>query len=247
MIYLYKTAKSSISYDDNNWYINNIPQNDDINKANDNKYRENATKEAYKQMSSDISKYVNHFHNIAVLTAAGTSMENGENSGKTRSELWKDCKEEISEICSFFLDTKEDLHEKISSIVNSQNIEDLLSFISLYEDLHGEIKDKEGISLKTRLKEKIVKACTLSLDKNNSHHQNFIRKITARKSSEPRVQLYTTNYDTLFEQAAQRMNYTIIDGFSFSYPRVFNGSNFDHDIVYEKKLESKMKKVLFQM
>lgn len=90
MIYLYKTAKSSISYDDNNWYINNIPQNDDINKANDNKYRENATKEAYKQMSSDISKYVNHFHNIAVLTAAGTSMENGENSGKTRSELWKD-------------------------------------------------------------------------------------------------------------------------------------------------------------
>lgn len=239
MIYLYKTAKSSISYDDNNWYINNIPQNDDINNANDNKYRENATKEAYKQMSSDISKYVNHFHNIAVLTAAGTSMENGENSGKTRSELWKDCKEEISEIYSFFLDTKEDLHEKISSIVNSQNIEDLLSFISLYEDLHGEIKDKEGISLKTRLKEKIVKACTLSLDINNSHHQNFIRKITARKSSEPRVQLYTTNYDTLFEQAAQRMNYTIIDGFSFSYPRVFNGSNFDHDIVYREKTRIK--------
>ena len=73
----------------------------------------------------------------------------------------------------------------------------------------------------------------------NRHHQDFIRKLTARKPAEPRVQLYTTNYDTLFEQAAQRMNYTIIDGFSFSYPRLFNGSNFDHDVVYRERTRIK--------
>ena len=77
------------------------------------------------------------------------------------------------------------------------------------------------------------------LDENNRHHQDFIRKLTARKPTEPRVQLYTTNYDTLFEQAAQRMNYTIIDGFSFSYPRIFNGINFDHDVVYRERTRIK--------
>lgn len=38
------------------------------------------------------------------------------------------------------------------------------------------------------------------------------------------------------------MNYTIIDGFSFSYPRVFNGSNFDHDIVYKERTRIKNEK-----
>ena len=32
----------------------------------------------------------------------------------------------------------------------------------------------------------------------------------------------------------KKMNYTIIDGFSFSYPRIFNGANFNHDIVFRE-------------
>jgi hypothetical protein len=39
------------------------------------------------------------------------------------------------------------------------------------------------------------------------------------------------NYDTLFEQAGRKKNFTIIDGFSFSHPRTFSGRNFDLDIV----------------
>lgn len=39
------------------------------------------------------------------------------------------------------------------------------------------------------------------------------------------------NYDTLFEQAAGKCGYTIIDGFSYSFPRTFNGKYFDYDIV----------------
>ena len=85
-----------------------------------------------------------------------------------------------------------------------------------------------------QIRKENCRCCRLKLDNTNKHHQDFIRKLTARKPSDPRVQLYTTNYDTLFEQAAQRMNYTIIDGFSFSYPRIFNGTNFDHDIVFRE-------------
>lgn len=237
-IYLYKTANKSIAYDDTNWYIDDIPQQQD--DGNDKaKFKELAVAEAQHLTASDISRYTNHFKNIAVLTAAGTSMENGSHGGKTRTDLWKSYEEEINAIYSVLIDNNDTLKKKCKSIIETKNIEEFLSLTILYEKLNSEIKDEEGCSLRCKLEKKIAEACKLPLDESNRHHQDFIRKLTARKPTEPRVQLYTTNYDTLFEQAAQRMNYTIIDGFSFSYPRIFNGSNFDHDIVYRERTRIK--------
>ena len=161
-------------------------------------------------------------------------MENGANGGKTRTELWDSYKDEIEAIGHVLMAKEGCLKDKCSAIIESKNIEDFLSFTILYEKLNGEIRDKKGNLLRSKLEKKIADACRLDLDATNKHHQDFIRKLTARKPSDPRVQLYTTNYDTLFEQAAQKMNYTIVDGFSFSYPRVFNGTNFNHDIVYRE-------------
>lgn len=237
-IYLYKTANKSVAYDEEHWYVDDNPQ-----QQNDGdgitKIKEYATSEAYHLMASDISKYTSHFKNVAVLTAAGTSMENGVHGGKTRIELWQSYEEEINAISSVFTKNDGVLKEKCQSIIESKNIEEFLSFTILYEKLNGVIKDEEGKSLRCKLEKKIADACRLTLDENNRHHQDFIRKLTARKPTEPRVQLYTTNYDTLFEQAAQRMNFTIIDGFSFSYPRIFNGINFDHDVVYRERTRIK--------
>lgn len=232
-VYLYKTVTSSVSYDENHWYINDKPQ---PQKSSDRiaEFESNSRTEAFRMIANDIIRYTSHFRNIAVLTAAGTSMENGANGGKTRTELWDSYKVEIKAIEDVFMAREGCLKEKCSSIIESKNIEDFLSFTILYEKLNGEIKDQDGNSLRNKLEKKIADACRLDLDVTNKHHQDFIRKLTARKPSEPRVQLYTTNYDTLFEQAAQKMNYTIIDGFSFSYPRIFNGTNFTHDIVYRE-------------
>ena len=47
----------------------------------------------------------------------------------------------------------------------------------------------------------------------------------------PRAKVFTLNYDTLFEQAGIQGNFTMIDGFSFSFPRIFSGRNFNYDIV----------------
>ena len=237
-VYLYKSTNKSVAYDDEQWYINDIPQqqNDGDGIVN---FKEFAVAEAYRLTASDIGRYTNHFKNNAVLTAAGTSMENGSYGGKTRTELWESYEKEINAISNVLTNTSDNLKEKCQNIIDSKNIEDFLSFTILYEKLNGEIKDEEGISLRCKLEKKIAEACKLPLDENNRHHQDFIRKLTARKPTEPRIQLFTTNYDTLFEQAAQRMNYTIIDGFSFSFPRIFNGSNFDHDIVYRERTRIK--------
>lgn len=230
-VYLYKTQNSSVAYDDEQWYINDKIQE----KKDGDNVQEKAKEHAFKLMAEDLSRYMSHFRNIAVLTAAGTSMENGIHGGKTRTELWESYEDEINKIANVFTSTDGPLKDKCTQILQDKNIEDFLSFTILYEKLNGEIIDKDDSkNLRIKLENKIAAACKLDLDETNQHHQDFIRKLTARKPSEPRIQLYTTNYDTLFEQAARRMNYVIIDGFSLSYPRVFNGTNFDFDIVFRE-------------
>lgn len=238
-IYVYRSAKKSVAYDNEGWYVDAVKQKNDKDNDDVANFKEYATAEAYKLFSYDISRYVNHFHNIAVLAAAGTSMENGKHGGKTRVELWKSCEREINEISEIFTSNEGVLRDRCNAILASKNLEDFLSFTILYEKLNGEIISEDKRALRHILESKIAEACRLVLDEENRHHQDFIKKLTARKPTEPRVQLYTTNYDTLFEQAAQRMNYTIIDGFSFSYPRLFNGSNFDHDVVYRERTRIK--------
>ena len=230
-VYLYKTQNSSVAYDDEQCYVNDQIQE----KKDGDNVQEKAKEYAFKLMAEDLSRYLSHFRNIAVLTAAGTSMENGTHGGKTRTKLWESYEDEINKIASVFTSTDGPLKDKCTQILQDKNIEDFLSFTILYEKLNGEILDKDdGKNLRIKLENKIATACELALDETNQHHQDFIRKLTARKPSEPRLQLYTTNYDTLFEQAARRMNYVVIDGFSLSYPRVFNGTNFDFDIVFRE-------------
>lgn len=231
---IYKSQEKCISYDEDGWYVNNTIQQSKGGETID-CYAESAYKEAFIESQKDITNFTAHFKHVAVLTAAGTSMENGDNGGKTRKDLWQEYLPEINGIKDILVQKGGYMAQHCKEIVDSQNIENFLSFTILYEKLNGPIKNEEGVYLRKELEKKIANACRLILDDNNHHHQNFLRKLTARKPSDPRVQLYTTNYDTLFEQAATRLNYTIIDGFSFSYPRVFNGSNFDRDIVFREK------------
>lgn len=84
-IYLYKTAVKSVSYDETHWYINGEPQ---PQKDGDGiaEFKSNASAESFRIIANDIVRYTSHFKNVAVLTAAGTSMEMGrmeENKDRT--------------------------------------------------------------------------------------------------------------------------------------------------------------------
>ena len=52
-----------------------------------------------------------------------------------------------------------------------------------------------------------------------------------RRKTHNRVKIFTTNYDTLIEQAAEKEGFLLIDGFSYNFPRTFNSYNFDIDFV----------------
>lgn len=174
-----------------------------------------------------------HFKNVVVLTAAGTSMDNGgkETSGKTREGLWDFCQTEIDAFTGSIKDFKKKSFYKI------KDIEGLLSYLILFEKLNGEIKLGDNV-LREALELKIAEACKLKLQP-QAPHKDFLNKIIARKPSDPRVQLFTTNYDLLFEMAANESGFVIIDGFSFTQPRRFSGRYFDLDIVNREKTRIK--------
>lgn len=230
MKYLFIDANNKISFDEDNYYLNGKSQSNE--KAEN--AAELAKKLAFSKVSETIVRFSNAFKNVAVLTAAGTSMDNGENGGKSRASLWTFCEQETNALYEVLKDKGDTLKANLDKAKEENNIEDFLSIVVIYEKLNGEIKEGED-SLREKLQKKIAEACTLELDSNNRHHSDFLRKLTARKPSDPRVQLYTTNYDTLFEQAAMQAGLTVIDGFSFSNPRRFSGVNFDYDIVYRER------------
>lgn len=221
-----------LAYDDKNYYVNNKVQ--DSKKDRD----ETPTKEDIEKQANDLkiqqlynSFLRKHFKNIVVLTGAGSSKDSG---GKLMGELWKECKTEIESLVKTLPDIK------TKSFYDTEpDIEAFISYITLIEKTADENKASELKKGRDELEKKIKELCTLTLQKNKSPHIDFLNKITARKNNDSRVQIFTTNYDTLFEQAANEAGFVIIDGFSFTQPREFSGRWFDLDIVNREKTRLK--------
>lgn len=218
-----------ISYDSQNCYVN-----DNIQTSTEPEQpfmpEEMANKEKISFYNSFFRK---HFQHVVVLSAAGTSRDNGKDKlkcGKTRDELWEYCQREIDSL-------ENDINSlKSRNFYLNKDIENLLSYVILYSKIND---SNETFQNKiSTIENKIAEACRLELQK-DSPHKLFLDKITTRKPSDSRIQLFTTNYDTLFEQAAQAGGFVIIDGFSFTQPRVFSGRYFDYDIVNRERTRLK--------
>ncbi len=62
-------------------------------------------------------------------------------------------------------------------------------------------------------------------------HRSLLRKLTRRRVRDPRLKVFTTNYDLCFELAASMLGLIVADGFSFSYPNTFDPRYFEYDMV----------------
>lgn len=165
--------------------------------------------------------------NIMVLAGSGTSLGNIVN-GPKMWDLWIACTtgdmKTISNDC--FNENKYDC-----VLESNKNIEVCLSHCEAYLQVGGTIEKTEIFIHKC--KELILEKCRFIIDKDTQlvGHKEFIRKLARRKSKDPRVKLFTTNYDTCFEDAAGLLGISVIDGFSFSMPRIYDARFFDMDIV----------------
>jgi hypothetical protein len=193
----------------------------------------------------------NQFENLIILTGAGSSVGIGDNilikdvsterKGRLLAQLWDDVSVAITEkilnrfcVLVKYVDKYKEKEEDVD-LKYIKNLEKLLSLANIARNYVTDVPlEKEtALDIEDIINqiEKIIKVnCTLKLPE-NAPHSIFIEKITKRKVTLPRVKVFTLNYDTLFEQAGRKKNFTIIDGFSFSHPRTFSGRNFDLDIV----------------
>ncbi|MBS1502521.1 MAG: SIR2 family protein [Bacteroidetes bacterium] len=174
-----------------------------------------------------------HFENLIILTGAGSSVGWG---GVTMKELWDKVEVKLTavkleEFCREVKFIEKDT--KLADLKPEQK--DLEKLLSKANTAKNFVETKFDIKTAIETCEKeIFESCKLIL-KTDSPHEPFLNKITNRKLKDPRVKIFTLNYDTLFEQAAILGNFTVIDGFSFSSPRTLSGRNFDYDIVYREK------------
>jgi hypothetical protein len=183
----------------------------------------------------------NQFENLIVLTGAGSSVGIGEDinidgeayeerKGRLLVELWDDVEAKLTKnVLDQFCEIVNYLDKDNATNQYIKNLEKLLSLANVSKNY---VKDCPiNIDSTIEVIEKLIQEkCTLKLPL-NAPHNIFIERVTKRKVTLPRVKIFTLNYDTLFEQAGRKKNFTIIDGFSFSHPRTFSGRNFDLDIV----------------
>jgi len=174
----------------------------------------------------------NEIENVVILSGAGSSVDIGEtNKGLTMGGLWdKMNKEKLACLKKLIEETNYAKIDKDGNIEKDNLIKDLELLLSRAGMKNIVTPNSELEKVIKEAREFIVKECTLALPK-NSPHVKFLDKATLRPQKFPRVKIFTLNYDTLFEQAAAKEKFTVIDGFTFSNPRVFNGKYFDYDII----------------
>lgn len=212
----------TISFSEDEVQVNGIKQSDEL-------YQNETTKEyAYRLMRQEYSSVIKRqYENIVVLTGAGSSIGIGKsNKGKSMTELWEEIIKNIQ------YSSLEEFANRINFSEIQEDYTDLEALLSqamLYQKLFT--NDNEVREMIDKIKEIIKRNCTISITRDAPHH-NFLRKLTSRKLKYSRTKIFTLNYDTLFEQAASQGGYVVIDGFSFTTPRQFNGVNYDYDIVY---------------
>lgn len=180
-------------------------------------YIETMKKDFYKNL---LQNQYSEIENIVILSGAGSSVGIGEiQTGMAMSGLWDSFeKEDPTTLNTLLFETGHNKKNKdLEALLSSAGINN----IAKKGILKNEIQ---------KVKEFIVDKCSLDLPL-NSPHEKFLNKVTLRPQKYPRIKLFTLNYDTLFEQAASQEMLTVIDGFTFSIPREFNGKYFDYDII----------------
>lgn len=112
------------------------------------------------------------------------------------------------------------------------NIEKLLTFCKIYVTLFADENAKKVQNF-IDVAEIAILGCVsfVTASTNLASHRQLVRKIARRGIRKPRAKVFTTNYDLCFEYAAQGQQFVVVDGFSHSFPQIYDRAHFSYDIV----------------
>jgi hypothetical protein len=171
---------------------------------------------------------------LVVLVGLGASLGIATRSGEFLAPKMSDLWDAISKIESF-----DAVKVKLSpAVIAEANLEHALSDTQARLALSPNDADLKRFLAEA---EHIVwQRCNfIDDDADVGAHELFLRKVARRSTRLQRTQLFTTNYDLAFEEAARRSRFNVIDGFGYRGNQ-FDGGSFDLDYVRRRPHEQLM-------
>lgn len=99
-------------------------------------------------------------------------------------------------------------------------------------DLHADVID-ECVRQVTSTLARLCRLPTSGAGESGFHaYKDLLRKLLTRPLNLKRANIFTLNYDTLVEQAADAEGIVLIDGFVGTVRRVFRPESYDHDLYF---------------
>jgi hypothetical protein len=194
--------------------------------------------EFHKEVVSQISKFFGRkFENIVLLCGAGTSISETQDKiiGKTMRDISlsigkfleeSDSQyftiEEVARLCKY-------LHYDYKS--DKFNLEDFMSQMIKSSDFIDETDCAKFAQTSEIILKKIVENTSYSFDQSVLNHHSIINTLVNKVAPPHKLTIATTNYDTLFEEAAELIDCSVIDGFSNSLKPKFDSDLFEWNFV----------------
>ncbi len=228
----------------------------DVHKDGD-LLKELSNEAAVQRLQALLSEWL-RMENLVVLTAAGCSVACG---GKTMGDLEKAVLEAVNKIYGLPQGARAIIKQRLkdndnirkpewaktgfeqwlSYLVNSLHLEQQKdSPIASLQWKNANCNTKDIKKLIDYISKAIYAECALTLPKEKESdtsktiapHLAFLSRLMARDSTLGRTHLFTLNYDTLFEQAIERLGIQYFDGFSGRANARFDPSVYGLDIHY---------------
>lgn len=179
------------------------------------------------RFQDDMVSLLNSEHLVVLAglgASIGVSSSDGTKQAPSMSALW----EKVAQYPDF--DQIETLLSQ--GIVDNENFEFMLSDAQARLALIEEPSEKELLEDFVSHAEQLVWEGCNFIDESSKlpYHEALLRRIARRSTRLQRAQVFTTNYDLAFEQAAANIRAKVIDGFGFGRD-VFEPSSFDLDFV----------------
>lgn len=197
----------------------------------------------------EISSFTHkNFNNIIVLIGAGASVVciNGKidnRFGKTvfmlaeliNNALKDDINlyslQELANLCKY--EVPVEIHDNVEKEkLNPEfNLEDFLSALIAVEKFVPENERDKYCLSKAKIFELIVSNTSYEYNDQLLKHSAFINTVAKLVRTPSKLSIVTTNYDTLIEDAADSIGYTVMDGFTFSHRPYFDSDMFEWNLV----------------
>lgn len=191
-----------------------------------------------------------NYNNIIVLVGAGASVVCADGTmdqrfGKTvamlagliNDELKKDPKyfslQELSKLCKYTIPVEIMGQDGEYKLNPSFNLEDFLSDLLSFEKYVPSSESDKYMLSRNKIFDLIVLNTSYEYDNSCLKHSAFINTVAHLVRTPSKLTIVTTNYDTLIEDAADSIEYTVIDGFTFAHRPHFDSDMFEWNLVKE--------------